>query len=306
VRGSSQLQAFLLTNQGKASITVPVVSVSGPGFRGPIGTTAPISLAAGQSVPFQIAFEPQSSQPLTGTLVIDQRSFVLTGLGLDPPLPGASIVFGSQTVTSAQQISISIPLASASVVSGSGTLNMAFHPSVPGATDDAAIQFMTGAKRNATVNISAGDTVGKFGTQPSILFQTGTTAGTIVFTLTLPNSTQQASLTITPAAINFDSATGVRRAANLDVSLTGFDNTYSASQLSFTFYDKKGATMQPGVIRVDASSDFRLYFAASQVGGAFALLATFPVSGDATQVGSVDVQIVNSVGVAKAQRITFP
>jgi hypothetical protein len=29
------------------------------------------------------------------------------------------------------------------------------------------------------------------------------------------------------------------------------------------------------------------------------------VSGDATQVAGVDVQIVNSAGVAKTQRITF-
>ncbi|HYL73459.1 MAG TPA: choice-of-anchor D domain-containing protein [Bryobacteraceae bacterium] len=305
-RGASKPLALLLANPGKTSITVPLVSVTGTGFRGPIGVTAPVTLTAGQSVSFQIAFEPQSSQPLKGTLIVDQRSFVLTGLGLDPPLPGASIVFGSQTALSSQQNTISIPLASASAVSGSGTLTLEFHSSVPGVTDDAAIRFVTGAKRNATVNISAGDTIGKFGTQSSIAFQTGTTAGTIVFTLTLPNSTQQASLIVTPAAISFDSATGVRRVNDLDVSLTGFDNTYSASQLAFTFYDKKGATMQPGVIRVDASSDFHLYFASSQVGGAFALLATFPVSGDATQVGSVDVQLANSVGVTKTQRITFP
>ena len=305
-RGSSKPLALLLSNPGKTSITVPVVSVTGTGFRGPIGVTAPITLAAGQSVSFQIAFEPQSSQPLKGTLLVDQRSFVLTGLGLDPPLPSASIVFGSQTALSSQQNTISIPLVSASAVSGSGTLTMEFHSSVPGVSDDAAIRFITGAKRNATVNISAGDTIGKFGTQSSIAFQTGTTAGTIVFTLTLPNSTQQAGLIVTPAAISFDSATGVRRVNDLDVSLTGFDNTYSASQLAFTFYDKKGATMQPGVIRVDASSDFHLYFASTQVGGAFALLASFPVSGDATQVGSVDVQLANSIGVTKAQRITFP
>ncbi|HEV2690096.1 MAG TPA: choice-of-anchor D domain-containing protein [Bryobacteraceae bacterium] len=306
VRGGSKPQTFLLTNQTKASLTVTGLSVTGPGFRGPLDVTAPISLAAGQSVSFRIAFEPQSSQPFTGTLVVDQRSFTLTGLGLDPPLPTASIVFGAQTPASAQQNSVTIPLSSASAVSGSGTLTLEFHPSVPGVSDDPAVVFVSGAKRNATVNISAGDTFGKFGTQSSIAFQTGTTAGTIVFTLTMPNSKQQASLTVSPAAISFDSTNGVRRASALDVSLIGFDNTYSASQIAFTFYDKKGATMQPGVIRVDASPDFRLYFAGSQVGGMFALLATFPVSGDATQVGSVDVQLANSVGVTKAQRITFP
>lgn len=306
VRDSSKLQTLLLTNQGKASITVTALSVTGTGFRGPIGLAAPIPLSAGQSVSFQIAFEPQSSQPLKGVLTVDQRSFSLTGIGLDPPLPSGSIALGSQTVASAQQNSITIPLAAPSAVSGSGTLSMEFHPSVAGVADDAAVRFVTGAKRNATVNISAGDTFGKFGTQSSIVFQTGTTAGTIVFTLTLPNSTQQATVKVLPAAIVFDTVSGVRRAGALDISLIGFDNTYSASQLAFTFYDKSGATMQPGVIRVDASPDFRLYFTASQVGGAFALLASFPVSGDTTQVGSADVQVTNSVGVTKAQRITFP
>jgi hypothetical protein len=305
VSGGSRLQALVLTNHGTSGITVTALSVSGAGFRGPIGPAAPIPLAPGSSVSFQVAFEPQSSQPLRGTLLVDQRSFSLSGLGLDPPLPAASIVFASPAAASAQQNSISVPLAAASPVSGTGTVTMEFHSGVPGVADDAAIRFMTGAKRSASVNISAGATMAAFGAQPSMAFQTGTTAGTIVFTLTLPNGTQTASLTIPPAAINFDTSSGVRRVNDLDVSLTGFDNTYSASQLAFTFYDKNGVTMQPGVIRVDATANFRLYFAASQVGGAFALLATFPVSGDATQVAGVDVQIVNSAGVAKTQRITF-
>ena len=63
--------------------------------------------------------------------------------------------------------------------------------------------------------------------------------------------------------------------------------------------------MQPGVIRVDATSDFRLYFTASLVGGQFAMLATFPVSGDVSMVSGFDVQITNSVGATKTQKITF-
>ena len=182
---------------------------------------------------------------------------------------------------------------------------MEFRSNVAGAADDPAIQFLSGPKRAATVTISVGDTVGKFGTQPNMAFQTGTTAGTIVFTLTLPNATQQTSLTIAPAAVTFDTASGVRRVNDLDVSLTGFDNTYSASLLAFTFFDKSGGTLQPGVIRVDVTSQFKQYFSSTKTGGSFALLATFPVSGDATQVGGVDVQFTNSAGAAKTQRISF-
>jgi len=305
LRGSSRLQNLTLTNSSTSAITVPTLTVSGTGFRGPIGAVAPIQLAAGQSASFQIAFEPLAGQPAKGTLAVDKRSFSLAGQGLDPPIPSASIVFGSQTSASSQQNTVSIPLASASQISGTGTLTLEFRSGVTGVTDDSAIQFMSGPKRAATVTIAIGDTAAKFGTQSNISFQTGTTAGTIVFTLTLPSGLQQTSLVVSPAAVNIETATCVRQVNQLDVSLIGFDNTYSASQLAFTFFDKSGATMQPGVIRVDVTSDFRLYFNSTKTGGAFALLATFPVSGNTALVVGADVQVTNSAGVVKTQRISF-
>ena len=72
----------------------------------------------------------------TSKLTIDQRSFALTGLGLDPPLPTASIQLGMQTGVSAQQSTVSIPLATPSKISGTGTLTMDFHPNVTGVTND--------------------------------------------------------------------------------------------------------------------------------------------------------------------------
>ena len=184
---------------------------------------------------------------------------------------------------------------------------MTFQPSVTGVTDDAAVEFLSGPRRSATVTISPGDGVAKFGPQSDIAFQTGSTAGTIVFTLTLPNrAPQQTSLNIVPAAVIIDTAGAVRRVNNLDVSIIGLDNTYSASQLAFTFYDKNGVTIPPGVISADAASNFRQYFfTLSQVGGLFGLLATFPVSGDVSLVTGFDVQLTNSVGATKTQRINF-
>lgn len=304
-RGGSQVLSFTLSNTGTSTITVNPLSVTGAGFRGPISQTAPISLPSGQLASFQVAFEPQSGQPYQGTLLVGPRSFNLIGQGLDPPLPAAAITFASTLGTSAQQNSVSIPLASASPVSGTGTLTMTFHSSVPGISDDPAVQFVTGPKRAATVTISAGAALASFGKQSSIGFQTGTTAGAIVFTLTLPESTQQATLTIAPGRIGFDSTTAVRRVNDLDVSLIGFDNTYTASQLQFTFYDLKGAVLKPGAITVDASTYFKLYFSASPVGGMFAMLASFPVIGDVTQVGSVVVEATNSAGTTTTQPIQF-
>ncbi len=303
VRGSSKLQTFSLSNPGSSNLTVAAITVTGSGFSGPIGLTAPVQLASGQTASFQVAFQPQTGQSAIGTLTVDGRSFNLTGLGLDPPLPTASITLASTLGASAQQNSVSITLASASQVTGSGTLSMQFTPNVSGVTDDAAVEFLSGARRVATVTISAGDSVAKFNGQSSIAFQTGATAGTIAFTLTLPSGTQQTSLNIAPAPITLDTATGLRKAGELDISLTGLDNTYTASQMVFTFYDLAGAMVQPGAISANASSLFQQYFATTQVGGLFALLAKFPVTGDTSQIGSVTIQITNSSGTTTAQSV---
>jgi len=305
--GSSRFQNFRLTNLNNASITVVALLVTGVGFSGPIGAAAPIQLTPGQSVSFQVGFAPRTGQPVQGTLIVDQRSFLLAGQGLQPTLPTASIQLGSTVGASAQQNNVSIQLAAPSQVTDFGTLTMAFQPSVAGVTNDAAVQFLSGPTRSATVTISPGDTVARFGTQSSIAFQTGSTAGTIVFTLNFPNtSPQQSSLTIAPAPIMLDTAGAVRRVNDLDVSIVGLDNTYSASQLAFTFYDSKGAAIAPGVISVDATPSFHQYFFTShQAGGQFALLATFPVAGDVNVIAAFDVQITNSVGATKTQHVSF-
>ena len=304
VVGSTHVQGFMLLNAGTATTSVNNISVTGNGFQGPAGISLPISLTPGQTATFQVTFAPQSGQSAQGLLTVGQRAFNLQGQGLNPPLPAASIAFASTLAGSAQQNSVSIPLASASQVSGTGTLTLAFHPSVTGVTDDPAVQFLSGPRRSATVTISAGDTVAKFNGQSSIAFQSGSTAGTIVFTLTLSNGAQQqASLTIQPAPVSFDMATSIRKFGELDVSVSGFDNTYTASQLSFAFFDTKGNPVPPGAISVDASSDFQQYFAATQEGGMFGLLAKFPVTGDTTQIATVNVQVVNSAGVTTAQNV---
>lgn len=305
LRGTSKAQGLVLKNNGTASLTVSSIVVKGAAFRGPLALTPPVQLAPGAAKSFQIAFEPPAGQPQQGTLTIDQRIFVLTGLGLDPPLPSASIVFDSSTPLSSQQLHVTIALASASEVSGTGTLALEFHPSVSGVTDDPAVQFLSGPPRIASLTISPGDTMAKFSGQPDLAFQTGTTAGTITFTLTLPNAAGQASLTIAPASIDISSATGVRRVGDLDVSIVGFDNTYSASALAFTFFDANGNTIQPGTFHVDETSPFHAYFSGSQNGGAFSLRATFPVTGDVNQVSSVEVGMTNSSGTTQTQRIPF-
>jgi len=303
--GSTQLQAFMLFNAGSGSVTVNTLTVSGVGFHGPIGLAAPVQLAAGQTATFQVAFEPQSATPAQGILTLDQRAFNLQGQGIAPQPSGASIAFASMLFGSAQQNSVSIALASPSLANVTDwTLQLSFQPA-SGLPDDPAILFLSGMPRLAPVTFSVGSATATIGGEPSITFQTGTTAGTILFTLQRGDKTivQQASVPIAPGPISFDTAASVRKFNELDVSVAGFDNTYSASELAFTFYDTKGNTVPPGAISVNASSDFQQYFAATQQGGMFALLAKFPVTGDTTQILSVDIQATNSAGVTTASKV---
>jgi hypothetical protein len=317
VINQSQTQTLTLSNSSSSGLTVNSVTVSGTGFNGPTGASFPLQIGPGNQQAFRVTFSPLSGIPYQGTLSIDGRTFPLTGQGLDPPLPSASIVFASTLGASAQQNSLTIPLSAASQISGTGTLTMAFQSSVAGVTDDPAIQFLSGPQRLATVSITPGATSAMIGGQSSMAFQTGTTAGTITFTLTLEdNAAQNASLTIPPSAIILDTATAVWELGSLSVAFSGFDNTYSASQLAFTFYDLTGNPLPQGAIDVNATSDFQQYFSTTQAGGSFALLAQFSVTGNMAQttsvatpitslIGSVTTQITNSIGTTTATQIPF-
>jgi hypothetical protein len=159
--------------------------------------------------------------------------------------------------------------------------------------------------RTATFTVSPGDTQGHFGAQLTAPFQTGTTAGTLVFTVQLGGVTAQQTITILPASVGIASVQGVRSAAGVQVQVTGFDNTHSAGVLTFTFFDAAGNTVAPGAIRADATASFASYFQNSGLGGSFLLTAIFPVTGNPSQVGAFQVQIANSVGTAQTARTVF-
>ena len=65
--GKGQTLSAALTNSGGSSVTVSQASVSGSGFAIG-GMNLPLTLAAGQSAPFSVTFNPQSSGSAGGTL----------------------------------------------------------------------------------------------------------------------------------------------------------------------------------------------------------------------------------------------
>lgn len=303
--GQSSSLAFTISNTSAVTASIDSIAVTGAAFKGPVGLTAPVTLAPGASASFQIVFQPPAASVQQGALTIGQRAFQLSGTGFNPPAPPASIVFDNGPNASAQQRSVSVHFDSASQVAGNGTLTLAFKPAVQAVADDAAVQFVSTGSRNATLSFAAGDTAAKLNGQTSLTFQTGTTAGDLTFTLTIGSQVVQATVTVPPAAVSIANAVADSRVGDLDITITGFDNTYSVSTMSFLFYDRSGKAIGSS-IAVDATANFRSYFATTKAGGSFLMRATFPVAGDATQIGAVDIGINNSAGVSSTQHVMFP
>ena len=235
-------------------------------------------------------------------LEIEQRRIVLLGTAVDPPFPQPGIEIDIAARRSSKQGDLKITLARASQATGPGEVDIEFQPAGAGVRADPAIQFLANGNRTAAFQ---GDVMGHFASDDHIVFQTGTTAGSIIFTVKLGEFTAQATLAIAPELVGVDSAKGQWTSAGLDLRVAGFDNTRSASSLRFTFYDQNGSILQPGTIVVDGSAAFQQYFSSSDLGGVFGLHAFFPVFGSSTLVDSVDIGLVNSAGTIQTGKIRF-
>jgi hypothetical protein len=302
--GTANVLSFSITNPDTSfnSVTVPSLTTSGTGYTMSAVTGAssfPTDLAPGATLNFSITFTGTSSGTYAGALHIGTRSFLLSAVSISSPLPSFSLSVNPSPLSSQQQATVAVQFSAASALDLVGTISMAFAPSVSSVSDDPAVMFMTNSSRQLSLTVASGTQTATFNGQSAFTFQTGTTAGTITFTVTFPNTPAYTqSFTIPPASAQIISATAVRSTPNLVVTVAGYDNTYSAGQLNFTFYDLSGSTISP--ISVNAASNFEsLFFGSTNTtGGAFSLQATFPVTGDVSKVGSVAITISNSVGQA--------
>ena len=279
-------------------VTLSTLSVSGAAFSLSGAPTLPVTIQPNSSIAFTVTFSASASGNFTGNLSIGGRQFSLKGLAVVSPVPAMSFQLSQQPLISQQQVTLTVQAASPSAQSHTGQLTMTFSPSVSNVSDDPAVVFLATSGRQLQVDIAAGSQNVTYNGQSALMFQTGTTAGTLIFTLTFVNTPPLTeTFTITPSKIYLSGGQAVRQSPNLVVTLDGYDNTYSAGQLSFTFFDSKGKALNSTPMAVDATSAFHQYFFnGNTAGGAFALQASFPVTGDVTQVGSVAVTMANSAG----------
>jgi hypothetical protein len=274
VRGATAARRILLSNPGGTNMLVNVGTRDAAFQLNP--NTSTIFLPAGGSVVIEIDFVPTASGSQTSALLVDQQVFPLIGLGTDPPFPPPAIEIEPAVLASSQQGKLTVRLNTASLAAGTGEVDIDIVPSSATANTDSGILFLSGGSRTAPFSVNEGDTVAHFGSEDSIAFQTGTTAGDLVFTVKLGNFVGQQKFTIAPAVVGVDSSKAQRTSAGLDLLLTAFDNTRSASAMAFTFFDQNGTALPPGPISVDGSGAFLRFFGSSDLGGVFGLHAFFP------------------------------
>ncbi len=212
-------------------------------------------------------------------------------------------------------------LASAAPYASTGTLTMQFTPLNASAVDN-AIVFAATNGTNLTMTFATGSSAGTYNGDSAFTFQTGTTAGTLTFTFTMEGiDPVTQSFTMAASPVQIVTANGEWLSPSLVVNITGYDNSYSASNLVFTFYDSNGNALTQGTVTVNEAASFAQYFKSqSRNGGAFALQANFPVTGYATgpsclgvstppanclPASAVDVTVQNSVGTSQTQHIVF-
>lgn len=317
--GSSKAMAVMFANHSGNALTVPAISLpSGGAFTLSGSALAGPAVAPGSSAELDVTFAPTVTGAQQATLSAGLLTYTLQATAVAPPppdFPTPSIEVNLATPASAQQGSIAVNLANASAAGGSGTVTLSFESAVSGVIEDAGVAFHDGT-RSAGFTVAEGGSAGQFAVGPALPFGTGTTAGTLNFTVTLGSNTAQARVTIAAAAIGIDAAVAARdvgcdpvvlycTATNVQLKVNGWDNTRSASQMTFTFSDPAGNTIAPGAITVDAGSAFGSYFTVSDLAGVFGVNAFFPITGDSNQVAAAQVQITNSVGSVTSAKITF-
>jgi hypothetical protein len=253
---------FYVQNTSTQTLPISVALTGSTAFQSQLGPQAP--LIPGGTLLFTIAFTPVcGTATYSGSLAINGQAFALIASGTTPPLPNPSFTFDSGVFASAQQRTLTLSLPTASPCGATGNLNLAFTPNVSGVTGDSAVVFMQGGVRSQQFSVAPNSTAITIGGQPSAIFQTGTTAGSIAFSI---NGTPLAgdpiySVTIPPALITIDSATASNQiSGQLNVEVIGFDNTYSAGVMSFTFFDTTGKQVG-SAISADFASQFKSYFA---------------------------------------------
>lgn len=299
--GQRTVRRFWLENRSQQAVRVRSVDVVNRPFAILNGGPAlPANLEPGRAISFDIAFEPLGIGRSSSLLVIDGRDYFLSGGGLTPILGSGEVRLDAE-VSNAQQLRVELKFPAPAVEDLQGEIQVTFLGN--NNRVDQTLQFLPGGEK-ASFALGIGQQTASFNGKPYIILQTGTLSGRIQLRIRLPEELRLVEYLIADAPVKILEATATREPSMLNVTLTGFDNTLGGASVQFQFHDKDGRPVGE-LMTVDSVALFRQYFATSQLGGAFSLVARFPVAGDSSQLSHVVVQMANGIGRTEVGRINI-
>lgn len=256
-------------------------------------TGAKFTLApTGDPAIFELTFSSELAGAATAELIAGSSRYTLRAVATEYVLPRPSIPTPPASLEPAAQQKVLIRLSEPArgTVLGSATLVFAPRPGLP---DEPAIAFLPQMVRTLPLQFAAG------ASEAELTIQTGTTAGALTVQVTVGAASAEVRFTLPARPLKLTAAR-----ANLadGVILTGYDNTRSAATVAFTWYLKSGQTAAPGRMEIDIAERFREYFAQNP-GGVFQLRARFPISGTATELEGVEVELSSEEGTVRTGRV---
>lgn len=240
----------------------------------------------------EIVFTSEVPTTATAILSVDTRQFTLRATATEFALPRPSIITSPANLEPATPQKVVIRLSEAARVTVLGSATLTFTPQ-SGLSDEPAIAFLPQLVRTVPLQFPPG------ATETELSFQSGTTAGTIAVQAVIGTESSEVRFTLLLRPLTLTSA----RASGLpEVVLTGWDNTRTVSKVTFTWYLKTGQIAAPGRMEADVATQFRDYFGKNP-GGTFQLRAKFPLSGSASELDGVEVEISSAQGAVQTGRL---
>jgi hypothetical protein len=310
--GGSSTVDFVIRNSGSAPapiVSIGIVSSGAPVFEIEGLQALPTSIAPSASIAFTIRFSPLNTTLATASLRVNNDAFPLGGIGTEPePLPSYTIE-GPTTIQPFQQPAIGLTLASPYSTEVIGTLRLTADSEA--GVSDPSVQFSTGG-RVVNFTIPAGATRAVFPNGSNqIKFQTGSVAGTIVFT---PAFGTEGGLNLTPenpwtlrsalpAAAPQLAGVGVdnRTPTGFTLSIVGHTTTRSVTTAKISFKGKPGFNFPRTEFEIDLTAASFVWFNSPnsvQFGGQFLMQVPFSFSNSDTSNSALSpVQAIESVTV---------
>lgn len=212
-----------------------------------------------------------------------------------PPAP-VTIVVPAGT-GSGQQPGIGLSISAPTTGDLNGTLSLAFVSSVGG--DDQTVRFAPSGSRSIAFTIPQGRT-----TAPNATVITGTVAGTITLTASVPGNPDVINTIVIAPAVPVISSVALQQVTGgINVVVEGYSNTREVSSGSFTFTVSSGNTLSQAQFTVTLTSAYATWFnntASNATGGQFKLTVPFSVTGSAAAVTKVTVTLTNTQGPSAA------